>query len=108
MIITLLVNSVTPGSYKSKTGNEIPTLDLVCFDKSEGHRVTHSLTVAVGREQKEALMGADLRDKTIRFDVHEFRQFNGGIQLRGEVLELAALTGGPLKIEKPGKAPALA
>ena len=99
MIVKLLVNTVTPGSYE-KAGVKIPTLDLICFDQGEGSRVGHALTVSVDRSQKEQLLNADLRDKTIHLDVHEVRtNFRGAVQFGGIITNAADLVG-PLKVVK--------
>lgn len=101
MIAKFTVNSVHADSYKSKSGETIPTLDLICFDKGEGSRVGHALIVAVDRSQKEKLSGVSLQDKNVLVDVTGIGlNFKGAVQIQGLITNIDELTG-PLKVVKP-------
>lgn len=101
MTLTLEVLEVAPGSFQSKKGETIQTLDLICADKSEGRRLKQAVTFGVDRTQKEALAGVDLRDKKIVVEVDEIRTgFQGQTIFSGFVRDVDKLTNGPLKVEK--------
>lgn len=102
MTLTLEVLEISPGSFQSKKGETIQTLDLICADKSDGRRLKQAVTVAVDRTQKEAAAGLDLRDKRIVVEVDEIRSgFQGQTIFSGIIRDLDKLANGPLKVEKP-------
>jgi len=97
-------------SFPGKDGKTYEAFEITAIDKSEGQRLSHTVNLSIQqRDTKERLKQLDLRDKRATIEVTTMR-----VGPRGNVIldcdltaeSLAALTSGPLKIEKPAKAAA--